>query len=272
MKKLLFLFAVVITLLASCNKKDSGETIEKNGNSINASSGRQRTLSESATVLGGSWIAKQYLDNLRKQKAVYAIPMPKTTLFGMSFIKDSLATGNTLLYGFSRHEVTYSWPIYWNENMAGFQYDPKQDIGDKPLGDFTVNIIDDTSLELAFTKTGKKELYQKADIEEELNKLFAGNYNDNASGNTVTFTTDGKIEGLPGFVQYYVQFDPDAEESVPFDGIFLYANTTDEAGTPFHFKINGKNLNLYHVDAKEVEKYVAYDYTIGTVAFELTKQ
>jgi hypothetical protein len=271
-KTYLTLFCMACLVL-SCNIKTDKEVNATKSDSTIAESGQKaRSLKETATILGGSWIADDYLANLKKNKAVYTNPKYKTTLFGMSFIEDSLATGSTLLYGFSPHEVTYSWPVYFNTKSGHFEYDPKQDIGDKPLGNFSLDILDDNLLELKFTKTGKKERYRKADIEEELNSLFAGTYTDKATGKTVTFTLDGKVKGLPGYVQYYVQFDPDDEYAVPFDAILLYANPTDEAGKPYHFKINGNTLTLYNVDEHEVEKYVEYTYTIGKEAYTLTKQ
>jgi len=273
MKNIYYGLSLALALTISCDKKDTNRAIEKPApQSEKTTVEPSRTLEQTAAVLGGSWIAKDYLDNMKKNKGVYNNPKYTTTLFGMSFIKDSLATGSSLLYGFSAHEVTYSWPIYWNDTTGHFVYDPKQDIGDKPLGDFSLNLLNDTLLEVSFTKSGKKEIYQKADIEKELNGLFAGTYTDKATGTTVTFTQDGFVKGLPGFVQYYVQFDPDAEEAVPFDGIFMYAKTTDEAGTPFHFKIKGNTLTLYNVDTHEVEKYVEYTYTIGSEAYVLMKK
>jgi len=267
-----YFITVCALCLFSCNSKtekdNTANTKEKSGEAEQ----KTRTLQETANILDGAWLADDYLANIKKNKAVYANPKYKTTLFGMSFIKDSLATGSTLLYGFSPHEVTYSWPVYFNTANSRFEYDPKQDIGDKPLGNFAINVIDDNLLEMAFTKTGKKELYRKADIEKELNSLFAGTYTDKATGKTVKFTSDGKVTGLPGFVQYYVQFDPDDEYAVPFDAILLYAKPTDEAGMPYHFKINGNTLTLYQVDEHEVEKYVDYTYSIGKEAYKLIKQ
>ena len=259
-------------ILFSCTEKEK-QTNAANTETVQTQpDNKAMNLQEAAAVLDGSWIAKEYLDNLKKYKAVYENPEVKTTMFGMSFIKDSLATGSTLLFGFSQHEINYSWPVYWNDKTGKFQYDPKQDIGDKPLGDFTLNILKDSLLELNFTKTGKKELYRKADIETELNSLIAGTYTDKATGKIVTFTKDGKVQGIPGYVQYYVQFDEYEEYAVPFDGVTMYANTTDEAGKPFHFKIKNNTLTLYNVDEHEVEKYVEYTYTIGKEAYVLTRK
>jgi hypothetical protein len=272
MKNLYYCLSIVVALSASCKKQDTENATEKNVTTEKTTGVQTSSLQETATILGGSWIAKDYLDNLKKNKAVYNNPNYTTSLFGMSFIKDSLATGSTLLYGFSPHEVTYSWPIYWNGKTGHFMYDPNEDIGDRPLDDFTLNLLGDDLLEVSFTKSGKKEVYQKADIEIALNELFTGTYTDEATGKTVTFTEDGSVKGLPGFVQYYVQFDPDAEEAVPFDALFMYAETSDEAGTPFHFKIKDNTLTLYNVDAKEVEQYVEYTYTVGSVAWVLTKK
>lgn len=230
------------------------------------------TVQQASQVLEGSWISKNYLDNLKKYKAVYNNPSYKTTLFGMSFMGDSLVKGTGLLYGFTQHEAGYTWPLYWDEDTNRFEYDPNQDTGDKPLDDFILNILNNKELELEFTTSGKKELYQKADLETELNRLLAGEYTDKATGKTVTFTLDGKVQGIPGYVQYYVQFDRYEEFALPFDSITLYAKTTDEAGKPFHYKINGNTLTLYTVVEKELEKYVEYTYTIGKEAYVLTRK
>jgi hypothetical protein len=269
----IYLITACLLIFISCTSRTEKETDNTKGREPGKENKLEaRTLRQTAEILDGSWIADDYLSNLKKYKAVYTNPKYKTTLFGMSFVKDSLATGSTLLYGFSPHEVTYSWPVYYNTENSRFEYDPKQDIGDRPLGNFALNILDDNLLELVFTQSGKKEVYRKADIEKELNSLFAGTYTDQATGKEVTFTPDGHVTGIPGYVQYYVQFDPDEEYAVPFDALFMYAEPTDEAGKPLHFKINGNTLTLYNVDEHEVEKYIEYTYTIGEKAFTLVKK
>jgi len=272
MKNLFCFLAIAAFLLVSCAKKESGQTVTEENSTENVSERKAATLSETAAALNGTWIAKDYLDNVKKLHTIYGNPKLTTTMLGMSFLKDSLATGSSLLYGFNQHEANAIWPMYWNDSNGRFEYDTKQDIGDKPPGDFALTLKDDNMLELQFGKTGKKELYRKADLETELNSLFAGSYIDKSTGKAVTFTSDGKVQGLPGFVQYYVQYDPDAEEAVPFDALFMYTKMTDEAGKPFHFKIKDKTLTLYAVDEHEVEKYVEYTYTIGKEAFVLEKK
>jgi len=272
MKNLFCFLAIVAFLLVSCDKKETRQTVTEENTAENVSEIKAATLPETAAALNGTWIAKDYLDNVKKLRTIYGNPKFRTTMLGMSFLKDSLATGSSLLYGFGQHEVTSVWPVYWNTTTGRFEYDNKQATGDNPPGDFVLTLKDDKLLELQFTKTAKKELYWKADLETELNSLFAGSYTDKATGKTVTFTPDGKVQGLPGFVQYYVQYDPEAEEAVPFDAIFMSAKSTDEAGKPFHFKIKDNTLTLYAVDEHEVEKYIEYTYSIGKEAFVLEKK
>lgn len=229
------------------------------------------TLQESVVQLDGTWISDDYLTKIEKNKTIYPNPAYKTTLFGFSIMKDCLKDGADYLYGFSKHDAGYTWPVYFNTVSGQIEYDKKRDDGNSPPSKFHISPLSSTKVALVFSNPERKEIYRKADLELELNKLFAGTYTDKSTNKKVTFTSDGKVTGLTDKTWYQVQYDTEGEYAVPFDAIVLFARPDDEAGETFHFKIKGDTLTLYSLNEQEVKKYEEYIYTIGNIAYTLTK-
>jgi hypothetical protein len=271
MKRYLFLI-VLATLSIDCTTKSEKIDSSKKGETAESSSSKAKSIKELVHQLDGTWLSDSYLAAIEKRKTVYGNPAYTTSVFGFSILKDSLIDGSDYLYGFSTHDAGYTWPISYNESNKRVEYDATTGDEIKPPSAFYINPLTSTTLELIFAKPAKKELYRKAALEQELNRiLFEGTYTDQATNKTVTFTRDGKITGLNGRVLYLVQYDTEGEYATPFDAIFLFTKQDDEAGTPFHFKISGDTITLYTVNEEEVEKYVEYNYSIGAKAYTLIK-
>jgi len=271
MKKFYLLLLIVLSLI-NCDKK-KGDTNVTTSKTNEPGHDKGLTLKESVARAEGTWISEPYLAAIEKNKAIYNNPAYPTTLFGFSIVKDSIADGEDYLYGFSTHDAGYMWPVQYDSAKKRISYNIKvEDSDNMPPSPFYLNPLTATTLEIVFTKSTKREVYRKADLEYELNRiLFEGTYIDKATNKTVTFTKDGKVTGLEGKTMYQVQYDPEGEYAVPFDAVFLFTLPDDEAGTPYHYTISGNTLTLYNVNEKEIEKYVTYNYAKGTKAYTLTK-
>jgi hypothetical protein len=259
-------------ILFVCCKNDPKDTVDTQ-KELHTTKQGPLSMQESIANLDGTWIADDYMAAIEKNKSIYNNPAYTTSLFGFSVIADSLAIdGRDYLFGFSKIDAGYTWPIFYNNSTGRFEYDVKMQDEIIPPSPFYIKTIDATTVELVFSKPAKTERYRKADLESDINKiLFAGTYTDQATNEKVTFTEDGKVTGLPGKVMYYVQFENDDEFAVPFDAVDLFDKPDDEAGEPFHYKIKGNTLTLYKINQEETENDSEYKYTIGPKAYTLIK-
>lgn len=273
MKNSLMVFCLAAFLI--CCKTDKEKGSSDNEKTELPKSSSHATLKESIAQLDGTWISDDYMAAIEKNKAIYNNPAHTTTLFGFSVIGDSLAIdGKDYLYGFSKIEAGYTWPIFYNDAHGRIEYDIKMQDEIIPPSPFYIKKIDAKTVELVFSKPAKTERYRKtnSELEYDINKiLFAGTYINESTNEKITFTEDGKVTGLAGKTTYQVQFENEDEYAVPFDAVVLYEDPDDEAGESFHFKIKGNTLTLYNLNEEEIEKYVEYNYTIGKMAYTLIK-
>jgi hypothetical protein len=252
----LFLIAV------SCTNKI--ETIVS-GSDKESSSNSENSLSDLLNIIDGNWISDDYLSKIENSKAILTNTPYNSSLLGFSVLKDSLADGNDYLYGYTAHDAGSTWPIYYNTAKSRLEYDIKKSDGNDPPSTFHVSIVNDKTLDLVFAD--KKIRYRKTDLDTALRQiLFEGTYTD-AHNRPITFSADGSITGLDNYTFYRVQFDPDGEEGIPFDGITLYKSEKEDFGKTYHFKIHDKALVLYNVSDPMTEDEIV----IKDIACTFTK-
>jgi len=76
MKNIYYCLSLTLALTISCDKKDTNRAIEKPAApSEKTTLEPSKTLEQTAAVLSGSWIAKDYLDNMKKNKG--GVQQPK---------------------------------------------------------------------------------------------------------------------------------------------------------------------------------------------------
>lgn len=258
-------FRLIIILLfligVSCTNKT--EETSQNSNAVSKKI-RETSIQDILPILDGNWISDDYLSKIENSKAILNNDPYNSSLLGFSVLKDSLADGTDYLYGYTAHDAGSTWPIYYNTAKSRLEYDVKRSDGNDPHSTFYVNIVNNTTVDLVFTD--KKVRYRKTDLDTALRKiLFEGTYSD-AHNRPVTFSADGSVTGLDNYTFYRVQFDPDGEEGIPFDGITLYKLEKEDSGETFHFKIQDKAIVLYNVSDPMTEdeiviKDIAYTFT-----------
>jgi hypothetical protein len=258
-------FRLIIILLflvgVSCTNKT--EKIVSDSEKVNNENSKN-SLSDLLKIIDGNWISDDYLSKIENSKAILTNEPYNSSLLGFSVLKDSLADGTDYLYGYTAHDAGDTWPVYYNTAESRLEYDVRKSDGNDPPSTFYVNIVNNTTVDLVFTD--KKVRYRKTDLDTALRQiLFEGTYTD-AHNRPVTFSANGNITGLDNYTFYRVQFDPDGEEGIPFDGITLYKSEKEDSGKTFHFKIQDKALVLYNVSDLMTEdeiviKDIAYTFT-----------
>lgn len=174
--------------------------------------------------MDGLWISKPYLDGIAKDKSVYKHKELRTQVLAFQLYKDALMADTAVLYGFTDHEGGYETPLKYDGQKKCFVNDMAHVSEFSPFPDpFDLKLRENSTLEMYFTKSRRKEAYRKCtgeDLETELRRLLLeGSYQLVKDKSEIHFESNGKVSGFRDFKCYEVIYDFGL--GVDFDAIIL---------------------------------------------------
>jgi hypothetical protein len=194
------------------------------------------------------WHLNQYFTAIEETQSVFEAYKKVDNVYAAGFMKESLMGDSPIVSGGSVHEGGFMAELNWDDKQKVFRSktDGRNSITDEP---FKIEIVSDSLMKFVFESDSPDRLYRKMNgddnaVEKTINDiLFAGTYK-LPDGETVTFSSEGKILNYGGYSEMSYEVVQDFFE-LGMDALEVSLN--DGSTQLFHYEINESGFRLFDI-------------------------
>lgn len=212
-------------------------------------------------ALVGTWMPLDYCDCLKRERSAHACRELANEVFVM-LVRPS--SGDSLIWSFiTPHEGGPEELLAFDGPTSSFVFTPE---ADRPwVPSVRLRSIDADHAELRLDDS-KGRIHLRVQSEDSLLNatLLAGKYALDPSGAVVEFNTNGAVEGLAAHTRFTILTDF-TEGFDNLDIVFLHNGGFDWSSDAFHYRWEGSELLLTHMDTT-ADPYV---YQQGELIYRL---
>jgi hypothetical protein len=211
---------------------------------------------DTVVPFAGFWVNETYVNNIKQTQSPRKC---QNLLESCITIPGRTLQTTSMVSGF--HDGAGEMVVVKKDNTFQFYYKYNDTIRDLA---YDIKVISPEKLKIGkntFIKTNEAFL---ADI------LFSGEYLDSL-GNTVQFSKDGDVKGLPYYTGYFPMYDYTTEEDLGVDQLTMSRN---HRGTHLGFKFSKDTLFIYNLNCAQTDSsgVICLKFALGDIKFKLIRK